>query len=495
MMKSATIRQAAVPALDDPAPVAAPATGGAGSARQLSTFTLLAYAAMALGPAIFSLAINVMLPQLYAKELGLSLEAIGVTLLTIRVFDAFSDQVVGYLSDRTRTRIGARKPWMIAGTILTLVSCYYLFMPPAGCGITYFAAWRLAYDIGWTMTTVTFYAWGAELSVDYRDRSRITGYSGISTNMGVVIKNLAPIVLFWLGLTRSSSFSLEMFKALFWIFLPIIVVLTAVSVIFTPSGTAVARQGLDIPGLARSMRTNKPFWTFVIGFFVAAFGQGMLALLFTFYDSHLKIGPWYPYLMMGFGGVTVLSIPAWVRMANRIGKHRAYTVAMIMGSVSIQAFWFIDPRAHTQGTVALIGAVILFLVAFSSACSFVAPASMLADVVDYGTWRTGTARAGSYFAFYSLITKIAMAIGSGLGFTLLGRFHYDVTEGGGNGAFATFGLLFTVLLLPGILQIAGGMVIWHFPLTKRRHDILQRRIASRPAAEIGPRPLAREGTS
>ncbi|MDE1147232.1 MAG: MFS transporter [Azospirillaceae bacterium] len=480
MAKPATLRPpAAIPPEDEPTPETVPA--GQGGKGHLSTVALLAYAAMALGPSIFSLAINVMLPQLYAKELGLSLEAIGVSLLTIRIFDAFSDQVVGYLSDRTRTRLGARKPWMIAGTLLTLVACYYLFMPPAGCGIGYFAFWRLAYDIGWTMTTVTFYAWGAELSPDYRDRSRITGFSGVSTNLGVVIKNLAPIVLFWLGVTRSSAFSLEMFRVLFWIFLPIIALLTALSVICTPSGTAVARQGLDVGGLFRSMRTNRPFGIYVIGFFIAAFGQGMLALLFTFYDSHLKIGPWYPYLMMGFGAVTVLAIPAWVRLANRIGKHRAYTVAMVVGAVAIQAFWFIDPRAHTQAMVALIGAVILFLVAFSSACSFVAPAAMLADVVDYGTWRTGIARAGSYFAFYSLITKIATAIGSGLGFILLGLFHYDVKEGAGNGPFATFGLLFTVLLLPGLLQIAGGLVIWRFPLDKRRHDILRRRIASRPA--------------
>jgi Na+/melibiose symporter-like transporter len=458
----------------------------AAASKRLSSFTLLAYASMALGPSLFSLAINVMLPQLYAKELGLSLEAIGVSLLTIRIVDAFSDQVVGYLSDRTRSRLGSRKPWMVGGILLTLLSCYFLFMPPADCGIGYFVIWRFTYDIGWTVTSVTYAAWGAELSADYGDRSRITGYSGVSTNLGVVIKNLAPIALFWLGLTNSSAFSLEMFQILFWIFMPIIAVLTAISVTFTPAGAAVPHQRPDMRGLLRSLGRNRPFWIYTAGFLIASLGQGMLGLLFTFYDSHLKLGPWYPYLMMGFGFVTVAAIPVWVRVSNRFGKHRAYTVAMLVSSLSIQAFWLVDPQSHSQGALALIGAAILFMVSFASACHYVAPAAMLADVVDYGTWRTGHARAGSYFAFHSLITKVAMAIGGGTGFILLGLFHYSVKPGAANSDFAVFGLLLTVLLLPGLLQIIGGLIIWRFPLDRRRHGIVSRRLATRLQRGIPP---------
>jgi Na+/melibiose symporter-like transporter len=380
---------------------------------------------------------------------------------------------------------------MIAGTVVTLLACYFLFQPPAHCGIVYFAVWRLVYDIGWTMTTVTFSAWGAELSSDYGERSRINGYSGVSTNLGVVIKNLAPILLFWFGITKTSAFSLEMFRTLYWVFLPIIVFLTLVSVVIAPTGAMLTKPRLDLAGTLRSLRTNKPFWFYIGGFLFGSLGQGMLALLFTFYDSYLKLGPWYPYLMMGFGIVTVLAIPAWVRIARRMGKHRAYGLGMVICAISIQAFWWVDPSAHTQAMMALIGGAVLFLVAFSSACAFVAPAAMLADIVDYGTWRTGVARAGSYFAFYSLITKIAMAIGSGAGFILLGMFHYDVQTGAGNGPLATDGLLFTVLLVPGILQAIGGAIIWRFPLDgRRRRPCRSAPSPARPAAKRGDRPDA-----
>ncbi len=462
---------------------------GQGVEARLSQKTLITYSAMALGFSVFAVAINVMLPQLYAKELGIALADLGLALLFIRIFDAVSDQVVGFLSDRTRTRFGSRKPWIVAGTVVTLVSCYYLFMPPEGAGIGYFVIWRIAYDIGWTMAGVAYTAWGAELSPNYSDRSKINGYAGVSTNLGVMVKNLAPIALFWLGVTQTSAFSMDMFQHLYWICLPIIPILTAISVIFTPSGQATTRERPDFLGVIRSVRHNRPFWFYMAGFLIASLGQGITTLLFTFYDSYLKIGQWYPYIMMGFGGVTVIAIPVWVRVANRIGKHKAYGLAMFLSSLAINAFWFINPDHHSQATVAVLGACVLFFVSFSTACGFVAPAAMLADVVDYGTWRTGEARAGSYFAFHSLILKIAVALGSGLGFILLGLFSYSVKEGVENSPMSKVGLLVTVLLIPGILKAIGGLIIWHFPLDRRRHDILRRRLESRRMRQPPPRPL------
>ena len=456
---------------------------------RLKQSTLISYSAMALGFSVFSVAINVMLPQLYAKELGIALAELGAALLFIRIFDAVSDQAVGFLSDRTRTRFGARKPWIVAGAIVTLLSCYYLFMPPKGAGIAYFVVWRIAYDIGWTMVQVTYTAWGAELSPNYSDRSKINGYAGVSTNLGVMVKNLAPIALFWLGVTETSAFSMDMFRNLFWICLPIIPILTAITVFFTPTGTVITRERPDFLGVIKSIRYNKPFWYYMSGFLIASIGQGIMTLLFTFYDSYLKIGKYYPYIMMAFGGVTVLSIPLWVRIANKIGKHRAYALGMFASSIALNVFWFIDPAAHSEEMIAILGACVLFFVSFSTASGFVAPAAMLADVVDYGTWKTGVARAGSYFAFHSLIMKIAVAVGSAIGFILLGWFGYVVKAGAVNDHFANVGILTTVLLIPAILKTIGGIIIWNFPLNRERHDILRRRLAGSRAKEPLIEPL------
>jgi GPH family glycoside/pentoside/hexuronide:cation symporter len=454
----------------------------------LKQSTLVSYSAMALGPAVFLLAINVMMPQLYAKELGLDLTKIGVALLLIRVFDSATDQAVGFLSDRTRTRFGARKPWVVMGIIVSMAACYAMFNPPAGVTLAYFVVWRVAYDFGWTLYNVTYTAWGAELSRNYADRSKITGYSQMSANAGVVLKNILPIILFWAGAVKTSAYTMQVFGYIFWILLPIVVVATLCSVLGTPN-TVPTRHQPSFRGLFGAVKVNKPFWVFIIGYLTAQLGGGMLGLLFTFYDSYLKLGPYYPYLMMGFGVVTVIAMPVWVRIANRIGKHRAYAMAMTGTALTLQSFWFLNPAAHSQSMVALLGGIVLFFISAFSSCAYFAPYAVMADVVDYGTWRTGVARTGSYFALMSLIQKVALAVGGGVAFMLLGAFHYSVRPGANNVGMPATGLLISVLLIPGIMNIIAAAIIWRFPLTRRRHDALRRRIAARG----GEQPVPLEG--
>jgi GPH family glycoside/pentoside/hexuronide:cation symporter len=441
---------------------------------------IVAYAAAALGISILSAAANVVLPQLYAKELGIKLAQIGLALFVIRLVDSFSDQIVGYLSDRTRSRLGARKPWVIAGTAVSLLACYFLFIPRPGADVVYFFIWRLTYDVGWTMASVPYTAWGAEASPRYGDRSRLNGYSGMASSLGLLLKNVAPIVLFWMGLTRSSAFSLDQLGYLFWACLLAIPALTAWSVIATPSGRTARGERPNLRGMIGSLRGNKPFWIYLASFTLTSTGQGMLGLMFTLYDSYLKIGAFYPYIFIGFGIVSMVSIPLWVRLCNMIGKHRAHALAMLVNVIAIQGFWFINPATWPQKAVVALGTVILFLVAFGGACNYVAPSAILADVVDYATWKTRETRTGSYFAFNSLIVKLTTALGSGLGFVLLGAFAYNVKPGAVNSRVADMGLLFTVVLLPAVLKGVGGLIMLTFPLIKARHDILRRRIASRP---------------
>ena len=110
--------------------------------RQIAAYSTAAFATMFLSQPIISF-----VPQLYAKELGVSLAGLGAVLFAGRILNALVDQLVGYLSDRTRTIWGARKPWIVAGATLTVIGAFFLLRPPPGVGLLYFFAWRLVYDV------------------------------------------------------------------------------------------------------------------------------------------------------------------------------------------------------------------------------------------------------------------------------------------------------------------------------------------------------------
>ncbi len=96
----------------------------------MSAAVLAAYAAPAVAFAIPTIPLYVYLPAVYADDLGLGLTATGTAILIARVFDALSDPVVGYFSDTVRSRLGLRKPWIIAGALVAAAGMLLVALPP-----------------------------------------------------------------------------------------------------------------------------------------------------------------------------------------------------------------------------------------------------------------------------------------------------------------------------------------------------------------------------
>ena len=123
-----------------------------------------------------SLPMGVFLPAFYAQELGLGLAAVGMILMVARLWDVVTDPVIGYLSDRTKTRFGRRKPWILASVPLVMLSVYQLFAPGESVSNSYLLVWTMLLWLGWTLFNIPYFAWGAELSSGYVERTRITGW-------------------------------------------------------------------------------------------------------------------------------------------------------------------------------------------------------------------------------------------------------------------------------------------------------------------------------
>ena len=458
--------------IDAPRPSSPTSSSRAVTDRQIAAYSVAAFATMFLSQPVVSL-----VPQLYAKEFGLSLAGLGAVLFFGRIFNALIDQLIGYLSDRTRSRWGARKPWVVAGATLTVIAAFFMLKPPPGIGLIYFFVWRMIYDVASAMVNISYTAWGAELSEDYTKRSRITGFRGLSSQIGSVLNDFLPILVAWIGLTASASYSMEMMGYFFIVALVTIPLTTLVAVWGAPEGSALPPERPELRGLITSVRRNRPFWLYLASFITTGVGLGVLQLMFTFYDGYLKLGAWFPYIMTAFSFATVIGIPLWSWAAARIGKHRAYSLSMVVASLAMNGFWFVTPGITPESTLVPMAFAVLIVMGIGVAGSMTLPAAILADVVDYATLKTGEVRTGSYFAFYMLTTTVAMAVGAGLGFMMLGAFGYDAKAGAVNGAPAQFGMMFTVVAVPTVLKIVGALMVWNFPIDARRHDTIRRRLA------------------
>ena len=152
--------------------------------KRLSVWSLLGFSSPGLPATLLIAPVFGILPSYYGLHTKVTLAEVGVAFLLARVIDAFIDPLVGTLSDRTNSSLGARLPWMITGASLAIPSAYFFFVPPANAGAIYFFVWSFLTMAAWTLLTIPHGAWAAELSDDYDERSRIFSYKQVLATVG-----------------------------------------------------------------------------------------------------------------------------------------------------------------------------------------------------------------------------------------------------------------------------------------------------------------------
>ena len=411
------------------------------------------------------------LSGMYAKYYGVSLAGLGTALLIGRLFDAITDPTIGFLSDKTKSRLGARKPWLIGGYAVYLFGMYFWFIPLLGAGATYFLIWYLVTTFGWTMVEVPYLAWQAELSHDYKERARIATFRIFTERCGRIAFSLLPLAPFF----ATSEITPEVLKVLFFIVALVLPVLVAINIIFAPVGQTLATSetGSFLAFLKTAVR-NRPVIMLLGGQFFFGIAEGFYGVtLFLFVDTYLDEGDKLPYILLGGYAAAIAILPLALKIMQRIGKHQTWALGSVLTVVVCLGTFFINPGPSAFPlTLALV-----ILIMFTFSVGSVAQPAVLADVVDYDTLKTGENRSGQYYALLNLIFKANFAVGGAIALYTLEIFGFDPTATV-HDATATFGIKFAFGGLPAISVAIGIVFIVLFPLNKRRHDIIRRRLES-----------------
>jgi GPH family glycoside/pentoside/hexuronide:cation symporter len=442
---------------------------------KLSFGQLLAWAMPSMVLSLAVVPVNAVLPTLYAQHAKVSVAATGTIFLLRSLYDAVSDQVIGFLSDRTRTRIGARLPWIMSGSVVTVGSLLMLFRIPPEAGIAYFASWTLVFFTGTTMVGIPYMAWGNELTPDYAEGARVFAYKGFFDNVGSMLFSLIPIGLVFFGIMATTEYTPDMVWLLGLIVL-VALPLTVMGAFFlAPRGLASITPRTTLGNLFRSVKGNKPFQRFILAYIIAGTGFGFfVALIYPFISSYLQVGEAFPMILLVATICGLVSVPLWIRIVYWQGKHRAWAWGWLFNSLVLLPLIWVEPGE----SAAIPAAVMMGLYGLSGGVSAIAPFSILGDVIDYDRLKTGVDRGGNYYAFMMFAVK-ALGSTGGIALIVLGAvFGYELTEGAVNDDFANKGMLYMFVLAPAIFQLASLPLIWNFPINERRQQIIRRRLES-----------------
>ena len=432
----------------------------------------LAYAAPAFAFAMPTLPVYIYLPSFYADKLGLGLATTGAIMFAARCFDAVTDPVAGLLSDRTRSRYGPRKPWIIVGAIIAALGLLLVVNPPDEPSGFYLLAAMIVLYTGWTAVMVPYTAWAAELSADYDERAKITALRETFGLLGILAAALVPVALATRGADDSAGLQAVAIAA---------VISGAVGLTImargTPHGTGVVpvnTPAFDLRRTLRQLGANKPFLRLGVGWFINGLANGIPAVLFLLY---LEYGLGADADSRGLFILTyflcaVFSMPLWNGLSKAFGKHRAWSVAMVCACLAFSAVPFIA----TGDFAAFLVVCVVTGAALGADLSL--PPALQADVVDYHRLRSQTRDTGLFFAAWNLITKFALAGAAGIGLYGVDVMGFDPQSPDVEGRHA---LIFLYALVPVVLKITVIFLIWNFPIDKNRQAIISRRLRTRKA--------------
>ena len=439
----------------------------------IPTIPLIAYSSLIFGAEIILYATLAILPSFYAVQVG-GMRALSTALFASGVVYTCGGPIVGYLSDRIPTPWGRRKPWIAAGTVMALISVYLLFVPPAKPTAAYFG-WSAALALlAFSFIDVPYLAWGAQITRDYRDRSRVATFRSLFTNGGVFALVALPLIPgfgghSFLNALVVSRLGLFAFVTLF--------LTTSAALLFGPESKTIAREQVtpvDIRGLLGTMASNRPLRLFLLALAATWFSIAFQITLGLPFLASLGLADWFSSLTIFAYVIAILTTPLWLMAIYRFGKKRAWAGALAVQLAGIAAYIIVS-KFDTKAAVIVL-TVFRGIVLQSVS---VIPYSLLGDVIDYDSLRTRANHASSYTAVALLVIRLPLALSGAIGFALLSTFHYKI--GVPHQPFAQAGMSVAYLAVPAVCALLAIVFVSRFPLDARKQSIIRRRLEGRGA--------------
>jgi len=432
----------------------------------LRTLQLALFAAPAIPIAALGMPLVVYLPPFYAEDLGLGLSIVGTVFMGTRLWDIATDLMMGTLTDQVRTRWGRRRPWIVLAVPILLVAVWRLFLPDPGVGWFYLLIWLVVLYVGWTMLTISHMAWGAELSDDYHVRSRLQAWRQAGLLGGMILVLALPA---WIeqqvgggGVTRANAIG--------WFILALLPITVGVAVVGVGE-RAVRDTGEKASTLAafKLALGNKLMVRLLIADVCAGIAPGVTASLYLFFVEHvMELGTWSSLLLLAYFASGFISVPIWLRLSYRFGKHRTFAAAMVYMGAVLPLVLLLSP-----GDLYLCAAAnIVYGLGYGAAPVLLR--SIVADITDDDALRSGTQRTGLFYSLLTMTNKLGFAISVGVAYPLLEVVGFDPhLPVGENSSEALIGLQAIYVTVPVICFLIAAYAMWRFPLDETKQNELR----------------------
>ena len=449
-------------------------------------FKKLTYAMPAFSLAVVGIPVYVYLPKFYTDVVGIEIASLGIILFSVRIFDAVTDPAIGYISDRTRTKSGRRRPYIALGSIFVAMAMYFLFNPPVASPVfetIWFAVFIYALFLFWTIVVVPYESLGPEITFDYNDRTSLFALRDGLLIAGTLLAASSPAIVQWI-FSLSADADGERAK-FFWIsilYAPLIIVTCwwcVLSIKEIPQSTPEQRGSLW-QGV-RQVTRNRPFMILLVAYTISAIGNNLPATLILYYVQYVLKSDLADLFLLIYFASGILFLPGWIMVSRKTGKKFAWLASMAINTGAFIGVFFLGP-----GDTIVYG-VLVFLSGIGFGATLAIPSAIQADVIDYDELLTGERREGQYIGLWSISKKLAAAIGVGIGLSALGLAGYTPNIEQSDQVLLTLRALYA--LVPSICNIIAFGIALSYPISSGVHRDIRTAISQRRKGQTVRNPL------
>jgi len=437
---------------------------------RLSLTLCMSFGVGSVGISILLNTITTFFPTFMATVLGQSTGLAGLLLTLSKLYDVGADLVIGAASDRTKSRWGRRRPYMLAGMLISAFSFLMIFFAPMVVGMTlilYMAGALVIYSTGYSLFAVPYIAMAGEMTDSYHERTRLFSYRVFFIAVGQTLSVAGTAALIeWAGGGRQGYGVMGAAMA------ALVFITMGLSFI----GTRTARQAqhyeppvpMKLSEKLRLLGENRPLLLLMS----AKFSQYISIAIF----SGTKLLFMLNVLKLGYEGIIHLAIaqnlagaiatPLFVKLGRRLGKRVSYLIAITLLAMAYVSWAFVEPNPANwevwwRGALAGVGGSGMTLMSIS----------MLPDTMEYDRLRSGgLRREGVFSSIYAIFEKLGYALGPLIIGAYLSLAGYIATTDGAlveQPAEVVRALYFGAAAIPAMLLGLSALLIWRYDLDER----------------------------
>ncbi len=393
---------------------------------------------------------------------------VAIIFIIGRSWDFINDPIIGHLSDRTRTKWGRRRPFLLFGAIPFGLSFILLWLSPQGLSSTglviYYSLAYIVYEALATAVYMPYFALTPELTDDYDERTKLTSFRMLFNIIGSLTAYMMPFLIFgnWKDASQNSVLTMAIIAA--------VIAVTPLFAVFFGTKENKEYQKEEKPKLIPSIKRafkNRPFvfgamiYLFTWMTIVAVESKLQLFLLYI-------IKPEQPIIIMASIFVTaIFALPIWNWVSKHWNKRYAYIYGVAFWALVMMVLIFMNENTPTWLILTLC-----VMAGIGVSAAQVLPWAIIPDAIEWEEWHTGERHEGMFYSLITLLGKVGMMIIQPLGLFILNLTGFVEGQGVVQPDSALLGIRLVIGVVPALLLLAGILMAAFYPLNRDEHHTI-----------------------